>query len=101
MFPLEFAKQLGFDPVGITPVMTGGVGSGGVPMYYWTITIDLGAVQVEVLAGFTEEMNSRGIGLLGQYGFFDHFKVQFDLPARRFWVEVPDPPNLTQPPGQP
>jgi hypothetical protein len=93
VFPLEFARQLGFNPEGTTPVMTEGVGIAGVPMYYWTITIDLGAAQVEVIAGFTEDMDGRGIGLLGQYGFFDRFKVQFDLPAGRFWVEVPDPPQ--------
>src|SRR5438477_13052937 len=71
VFPLSFALQLGFDPLGIAPTMTNGVGDGGVPMYYWTVTIDLGPVKIDVLAGFTEDMNSKGIGLLGQFGFVD------------------------------
>jgi hypothetical protein len=99
VFPLSFALQLGFNPVGETPVMTGGVGSAGVPMYYWKVTIDLGPAQTEVLAGFTEDMNSKGHGLLGQHGFFDHFKVQFDLPDRLFWIEIPDPPQIHLPPA--
>jgi hypothetical protein len=53
-------------------------------MYYLKITIDLGPAQTEVIAGFTEDMNSKGYGLLGQHGFFDHFKVQFDLPSKIF-----------------
>ena len=67
-------------------------------MYYWKITIDLGPAQTEVVAGFTEDMNSKGYGLLGQYGFFDHFRVQFDLPNKVFWVETPDPLQITLPP---
>ncbi len=67
-------------------------------MYYWKVTIDLGPAQIETLAGFTEDMNSKGHGLFGQHGFFDHFKVQFDLPSRLFWIEIPDPPQINLPP---
>jgi hypothetical protein len=90
VFPLSFALLLGFNPVGAPQVMTGGIGSAAVPMYYWTITVHFGPAQFDVLAGFTEDMNSKGFGLLGQHGFFEHFKVQFDLPNRVFWIEVPD-----------
>jgi hypothetical protein len=89
VFPLEFARQLGFNPEGTTPVMTEGVGSAGVPMYCWTITIDLGAAKVEVIAGFTEDMNGRGIGLLGQYGFFDHFKFSSIFLPGSFGLKFP------------
>jgi len=68
-------------------------------MYYWKVTIDLGVAQTEALAGFTEDMNSKGHGLLGQHGFFDRFKVQFDLPNKLFWIETPDPPQITLPPA--
>ena len=81
--------------------MTNGVGDAAVPMYYWTVKIDIGPTQFDVLAGFTEGMNGKGIGLLGQHGFFDKFKIQFDLPGKRFWVEVPDPPQINLPPNPP
>jgi hypothetical protein len=73
--------------------MTGGIGSAAV-MYYWTITVDFGPAQLDVLAGFTEDMNSKGFGLLGQHGFFEHFKDPFDLPNRVFWIDVPDPREI-------
>lgn len=98
VFPLSFALQLGFNPVGETPIMTGGVGSAGVPMYFWKVTMDFGPVQKESVVGFTEDMNSKGIGLLGQHGFFEHFKVQFDLASKLFWIEIPDPPTISLPP---
>jgi len=97
VFPLSFALRLGFNPIGETPVMTGGVGSAGIPMYYWKIAIDLGLAQTEVTAGFTEDMDSKGYGLLGQHGFFDRFRVQFDLPNKAFWIEFPDPPEIALP----
>jgi hypothetical protein len=97
VFPLSFALQLGFNPLGATQVMTGGVGSAAVPMYFWKIKMDLGPVQKETMVGFTEDMNSKGIGLLGQHGFFEYFKVQFDLPSKLFWIEVPDRSSEHQP----
>lgn len=97
VFPLSFALQLGFNPLGAPPVMTAGVGSAAVQMYFWTVSMDIGPVQKETVVGFTEDMNSKGIGLLGQHGFFEHFKVQFDLPNKIFWIEVPDPPSLNLP----
>jgi hypothetical protein len=56
-------------------------------MYYWKITIDLGPAQTEVIAGFTEDMNSKGHGLLGQHGFFDRFSVSMHRSAALTVVE--------------
>lgn len=88
VFPLSFAAALGFSHLGQTPVNTSGVGSGAVPMYYWPINMNLGPVAIDVLAGFTDGMNTIGMGLLGQFGFFDHFKVMFDHPGKMFHIEV-------------
>jgi len=97
---MSFAHHLGFNPIGVVPVMTSGVGDAGVPMYYWSITIDIGPTQIDAVAGFTEGMNSKGCGLLGQFGFFDRFKVHFDLPNGLFWIDIPDPPQINLPPTQ-
>src|SRR5271165_3882444 len=56
IFPMSFAHHLGFNPIGVVPVMTSGVGDAGVPMYYWSITIDIGPTQIDAVAGFTEGM---------------------------------------------
>jgi hypothetical protein len=34
-------------------------------------------------------MEHMGIGLLGQQGFFEAFRVTFDLPQNFFYLETP------------
>src|ERR1035438_10061759 len=89
VFPLSFAAVLGLSHLGQTPFNTAGVGGTGVPMYYWDIQMNLGPTTIDVLAGFTEGMNTLGMGLLGEFGFFDRFKVLFDHPAKLFHIEIP------------
>ena len=78
---------LGIDPL-ITPVdPTAGVGSSNVPTHFASVTLDFTAIQIPVYAGFTTGMEQHGIGILGQSGFFEHFKVTFDYKSKIFTVE--------------
>jgi hypothetical protein len=76
------------------------MGSYNVPTYYANVTLRIGfgvptnqrVVEHTIFAGFTQGMDQQGVGLLGQSGFFDHFKVAFDRTASLFHVELPDTP---------
>ena len=68
---------------------TGGVGSAGNITYYAQIQVSLGPqIQFKPIAGFSPAMDRLGMGLLGQSGFFDVFKVCFCQSERRFTVET-------------
>jgi hypothetical protein len=68
--------------------LTGGVGSSANITYWDTIAIDLGhGIIFSASTGFAQGMDQMGLGLLGQVGFFDHFRVEFQLNRRIFTVE--------------
>jgi hypothetical protein len=73
--------------------MTGGVGSMGNSTYYAEIEIQIPInltsppISFTVFAGFTAGLEAQGIGLLGQSGFFDRYKVTFDHNAKLFHVD--------------
>jgi hypothetical protein len=89
LFPAAFAPSLGIDLAGLKTTYTGGVGSTGNITYYTDVEVSLGAeIQFRAFAGFTPAMDRLGMGLLGQSGFFDSFKVCFCQAERRFTVET-------------
>jgi hypothetical protein len=80
--------------------MTGGVGSTGNVTYYGDLTIEIGSLvdvngsmtftphfTFRAYAGFTAGLESQGIGLLGQCGFFENYVVTFDHKNRYFHIE--------------
>ena len=88
-FPLSFAIQLGLDPLTANSSISTGLGNSSVPTYYWNIKLDLqGLTTLDVYAGFTTGLESYGLGLLGQTGFFDRFPVAFDLKNGIFMIDV-------------
>jgi hypothetical protein len=88
-FPLSFALQLGLDPLTRAASEIAGVGSGAVPTFYWTIGIEIPTIAtLEIYAGFTSGLEGVGLGLLGQFGFFDRAKVEFDHRAGLFAIEI-------------
>ena len=90
-FPLSFALQLGLDPLTRPSSGTSGVGHGPVPTFYWPVRIEFpGVASLEVYAGFTTGLESVGLGLLGQFGFFDRVNVSFQHRAGIFAVEIDD-----------
>jgi hypothetical protein len=71
--------------------LTGGVGNSGNATYYAEITISIPALGIQPImfktfAGFTSGLESQGIGLLGQSGFFESFPVSFNHPLKNFTI---------------
>jgi len=82
-------QPLGLDPLASPVDGTTGVGSTNVPTHYANIGLDLqGVVQLIVYAGFTIGMDQLGIGLLGQAGFFETFKITFDYANKLYHLET-------------
>ena len=89
-FPLSFAQALGFDMASGVMDISSGMGSEYVPTRYWPVGLDLqGIARFEVYAGFTTGLEAWGIGLLGQSGFFDRFKISFDHASGLYYIEAP------------
>jgi hypothetical protein len=91
VFPLSFLSVLGLDPLNLKMQMTGGVGSMANTTYYANITVEIPietgvSLVANVLAGFTAGLDAQGLGLLGQYGFFERFGITFDHRARVFHI---------------
>jgi hypothetical protein len=88
LFPLSFMQPLGLNPL-ISPVdTTSGVGSSSIPTHFSNVTLDLGLLQFTVYAGFSPGMEHLGIGLLGQVGFFERFRITFDYANKLFVLET-------------
>ena len=92
IFPLSFASVLGLDPLTLKKQMTGGVGSTANVTYYAEVDVQIPmspgvTLTFSTLAGFTDGLEAQGIGLLGQSGFFETFRVLFDLKAKVFTID--------------
>ncbi len=62
-----------------------------VSVFFDDIGVSVGNVpRFTATVAFSAAMNQCGFGLLGQNGFFDRFKVDFDLPKKFFYVEDPE-----------
>lgn len=61
-----------------------------VSVFFDDIGVSVGNVpRFSTTVAFSAAMDQCGLGLLGQNGFFDRFKVDFDLPKKFFYVEDP------------
>ncbi len=60
-------------------------GTGGVPQtaYFHEIQIEIGGWPMDLYCGFSSEMKSLPYGILGQTGFFDRFRIEFDYKNKR------------------
>ena len=88
LFPLSLAILLKLDVLKLPKALTGGVGSNANTTYYDTITIDLGSgIVFSAYTGFTQGMDQMGLGLLGQDGFFEYYRVEFLLSKNVFTIE--------------
>lgn len=60
-------------------------GTGGTPQvaYFHTIQIEISGWLMNLYCGFSSEMQSLPYGILGQTGFFDTFKIEFDYQNKR------------------
>ena len=88
LFPLTLAIMLKLDVLNLPKAMTGGVGSQSNTTYYANLEIDMGnEIVFQTYAGFTQGMDSVGMGLLGQSGFFENHHVEFRHSEKIFTVE--------------
>jgi hypothetical protein len=79
LFAYQLGEYLGLDVrSGVVATMAGVTGQPE-KFYFHPIAIELGGQTFEVQAGFSESMNNKPHGIVGQQGFFDLFKVTFDL----------------------
>ena len=89
VFPATFAGALGIDLLKLPKQMTGGVGSSANPTSYTDLEVTLGpGISFKSYVGFTPAMDAQGIGLLGQYGFFDYYNVHFKKKDSKFTLET-------------
>ncbi len=47
--------------------------------YFHEITFSIEETKIKTMVGFSYGIESLSVGLLGQTGFFDKFKIEFDL----------------------
>jgi hypothetical protein len=89
LFPLSMAIMLKIDVLRLPKAQTVGVGSQNNTTYYDTLTIGLdNGIQFSAYCGFTQGMDSVGLGLLGQSGFFDSYNVEFRHAQKTFTIET-------------
>ena len=88
LFPLSLAKLLKLDIFSLPKGLTGGLGSGANITYWDSIMVDLGqGIVFSAYTGFTQGMDPMGLGLLGQNGFFERYRVEFLLSRKVFTIE--------------
>ncbi len=59
----------------------GGITGQSAIAYMHKIVIAVDNYEVETECGFSEDISMDGCGILGQNGFFNHFKIYFDRSA--------------------
>ena len=65
----------------------GGIGGTGIPIFIHPVSITVGGWSFDVEMAFMPDMPTVGYGVVGQKGFFDLFRVQFDLRNERIELE--------------
>ncbi len=79
IFHAELGKYLGLDIESGKREEFGGVQErGGAHAYLHKVTLNIGGWDYETTIGFSSSIADYGYGILGQRGFFDHFKVCFE-----------------------
>lgn len=60
-------------------------GTGGTPQkaYFHDVQIEIAGWPMKLYCGFSYDMQSLPYGILGQTGFFDRFKIEFDYQGKR------------------
>lgn len=55
--------------------------------YFHNIQIEVGGWPMDLFCGFSPDMQSLPYGILGQTGFFDLFKIEFDYRNKRIEIK--------------
>lgn len=79
ILPAEIGDYLGIDVKGGQKQYFGGIQSQeSAVAFMHEVTVNIGGYDYKSTIGFSYEIAKRGYGILGQKGFFNLFKVQFD-----------------------
>lgn len=88
IFPADFGEQIGVDIRSGEPGFAGNVrGEFAEGIFLHRITLKIGERHYPTIAGFSYAQNRLNYGLLGQQGFFNLFKVQFDFVKNEIELE--------------
>lgn len=94
VFPATFGERLGLQVKKGQLTRMSGFGGGGECFYHKVnvvALIDQKILRFECFAGFSEQMNEMGIGLLGRHGFFELFdEIIFDQRNKLFKLNFPE-----------
>ncbi len=85
VFPGGLGRMLGLNIESGKKDYITGVSGDTITIYFHQNIIEVGGLPFEIFAGFADGMN-QSHGILGQNGFFENFKVKFDLGKKE--VEV-------------
>jgi hypothetical protein len=92
LFHAEIGEAIGLDiKKGKKGIVTG-VGGKSSEYFLHKVTLEVGGWPYEIEAGFLPEIGTRSIpyGLVGQIGFFEHFKVIFDRQSEEIELKPKD-----------
>jgi hypothetical protein len=81
VFAYELAEHLGIDAQSAAAQTFVGVSGQPEEFYIHPIELEVGGQAIAVEAGFAKSMDQKPYGIVGQRGFFDQFRVAFDLLA--------------------
>jgi len=79
IFPDSLAEALGLTLDKSRAERFAGISGEPSKAYFSDLTINIGGWKYKTLVSFSEDISPRGYGILGQKGFFDLFRVAFDL----------------------
>lgn len=80
IFEAGIGQALGLKVEDGEPINFGGIQEAGLAKaYLHEITIIVGGWKYKILAGFSHNIAKDGYDIVGQKGFFDIFKIHFDL----------------------
>lgn len=84
--PADLAELLDIDFMSGEEIDVGGITGSGMSFFVHQVTIRVGGWDIDVSMGFMPNMPPFGYGVVGQRGFFDFFRVNFDY--RKGEIEV-------------
>ncbi|MCK4325746.1 hypothetical protein KAW55_03230 [bacterium] len=80
IFRAEFGEQVGIDIMSGKRADHRGITGRTTPVYFHDVTIKVGGWEHNVYAGFSYQIP---VSALGQNGFFDLYRIEFNLPKEQ------------------
>ncbi len=87
IFHAEVAEVLGIPLTSGKKMTFYGTSGAAQLAYFHEVQIEAAGWPIDLYCGFSSEMQSLPYGLLGQTGFFDQFKIEFDYQNKRIEIK--------------